>query len=126
MSLDFLKWLRLVQQKRNLLGSECFGAQQVAQTFWHGSSKVRPGRKRVRDSRFVRSPPMKRNHNEYGGGLARLFHAFNQHDALFLIHFRQANLDDFSVARLYVASHETGLDRQFAMPPVKEHRKPTT
>src|ERR1035438_2499115 len=55
MPLKFLEWLRLVQQESDLLGRECLGPQQVAQTLWHDSSNVTPRRHRSRENRFKRS-----------------------------------------------------------------------
>ena len=42
-------------------------------------------------------------------------HAFDEHDAFFLVHFVQAHFDDFGVAGLHVPAHIAGLDGQLAV-----------
>src|SRR5690348_2144179 len=54
----------------------------------------------------------------------RLFDAFDEHYALFMIDLAQPDFHNFAAARLYGAAHETSFDRKFAMSSINQHDHP--
>ena len=84
MPLNFLKGFGLVQEKYDFLGAERFDAEHVAEAKWHNVPRKS-------------GPDL--SHLGPGSG-----NAFDEHDALFLIDFIQADFDDLGVAGLHGAA----------------------
>ena len=98
MALEFLERLGFIEDKSDLRGGQLLDAQQVAEAFCHfGSSDI-----------FACC-------GTRSGSAAQLFHALDEHHALFVIHFLQPNFYNLAAAGLHSSAHEAGFNGQFAM-----------
>ena len=97
--LEFLEWLRLVEDGCDLLGRQWLDAEQMVQARGHSDSRTA----------------------ERG---RRSFDAVHEHHTLLVVDFLQTYFDDFGVAGGYRAAYERRFNRQLAMPAVDQDAHP--
>src|SRR5208282_1305083 len=102
MPLKFLERLSLIEKESDLLACEGFNPEQVLQALQHSLP-------------LTFSPP------QAAGGLV---HPVHQHDALFLVHFLEADFHNLGVASLDGSADEGRLDGKLAMPAINHNAEP--